>query len=87
MFFVLKRTLELDDPWILGKSEDVALGSHVSHLILVDHFVLFHLFDRYNLPSLAVPADTNFTESTSANDLKWLKVLDCNFSTPMKNIC
>ena len=51
------------------------------YLILVDHLSLFHLLNCDYLLGLFVSANSNFSESTTANNLKRVEISDCNFGT------
>lgn len=54
----------------------------MGHLVLVDHLSLLHLLDSNNLLSLFVPAHSDFTKSTSANDLERVEIPNSNFGSP-----
>jgi len=74
----LERALELNDPGIVGQSQDVSLGSHMSNLVLVDHLLLLHLLDGDNLIGLPISADSHLTKGSSTDDLLWDEILDRN---------
>ena len=44
------------------------------HLVFVDHFIFLHFLDGYDLTSLAVTTDPDFTESTTADNFERLEV-------------
>ena len=54
----------------------------MSYLVLIDHLTLLHFFHRYYLAGGLDSADSNFTESTSTNNGKWLEIAHRNFLSP-----
>ena len=80
--FILERTLQLNDPGILGEGEDVALSSHVCHLVFVDHLILLHFLDGDHIACLSVSADAHFSESATPDDLEWFEITNCDLSSP-----
>ena len=80
--FILERTLQLNDPGVLGEGEDVALSSHVGHLVFVDHLILLHFLDGDHIACLSVSADAHFSESATPDDLEWFEITNCDLSSP-----
>ena len=50
----------------------------MGHLILVNHFVLLHLFNGDNLPTFLVAANTYLSKCPSSDDFQRFKISDCN---------
>lgn len=73
----MERLLELYNPWVVGKGENVSFGSDVTNLVFVDHLLLFHLLDGYDFVSLSISTDPDLSEGTPTNDLDWNEILDC----------
>jgi hypothetical protein len=65
---VLERRLQLNYPWVVGKSKDVSFGSDMSNLILVDHLLLLHLFNGNDFVGLPVPAYSDLTKCASTDN-------------------
>ena len=76
MLIVLEGAFEIDDPRILGEGEDVPLCTYMCHLVLVNHFILFHLFDSDNFPCLFLATNANLAKGSPSNDFDRLKVSD-----------
>ena len=78
---VLETALELDNPWIIGQSENITLSPDMRHLILVNHFLLLHFLDGNYFVAFAVATNTDLTEGTSANDLARYEIVHRNLGT------
>ena len=76
VLLILEGALELNDPIVLGESQDISLSPHMRHLVLVDHLGLFHLLNGDNLLGLLVSADAHLSEGTTPDDLQGLEVTD-----------
>lgn len=60
-------------------SENVPLSAHMGNLIFVYHFALLHFLNSHYLSRLAIPADTDFAEGTTADNFQRFEVFNCDF--------
>lgn len=86
-FFILKGAFKLYDPGVVRRDrKDVTLGLDVFLLVLEDHFVFLHLFYCHNLVRLFVPANADFSESASPDNLQGLIVVNKYFGTSIESL-
>lgn len=86
MVAILKALNKVNNPGIFSFDQDIAFCFDVFNLVLLFHFLLFHLFHGKNFLGLAMPDDPDFSEGAAPNNTQQLVVFDACFFAPTLDI-